>query len=26
MGDTNYKWAEKETFYNDQFDEVELNI
>jgi hypothetical protein len=26
MGDTDYKWAEKETFYNDQFDEVELNI
>ena len=26
MGDIDYKWAEKETFYNDQFDEVELNI
>ena len=26
MGDTNYKWAEKETFYNDQFDEVEIDI
>ena len=21
-----YKWAEKETFYNEDFDEVELNI
>ena len=26
MGDTDYKWAEKETFYNDQFDEVDLDI
>ena len=26
MGDTDYKWAEKETFYNDQFDEVEIDI
>ena len=26
MGDTDYKWAEKETFYNQDFDEVELNI
>ena len=25
-GDTDYKWADKETFYNDQFDEVELDI
>ena len=26
MGDIDYKWAEKETFYNDQFDEVDLDI
>ena len=26
MGDIDYKWAEKETFYNDQFDEVEIDI
>tara|TARA_B110000211_G_scaffold173704_1_gene196194 strand:+ start:569 stop:862 length:294 start_codon:yes stop_codon:yes gene_type:complete len=25
-GDTDYKWADKETFYNDQFNEVELGI
>ena len=26
MGDTDYKWAEKETFYNEDFDEVEIDI
>jgi hypothetical protein len=26
MGDIDYKWANKETFYNEDFDEVELNI
>ena len=26
MGDIDYKWANKETFYNDQFDEVDLDI
>ena len=26
MGDIDYKWAEKETFYNEDFNEVELNI
>ena len=26
MGDTDYKWAEKQTFYNDKFDEVEIDI
>tara|TARA_R110000765_G_scaffold232384_1_gene335725 strand:+ start:400 stop:684 length:285 start_codon:yes stop_codon:yes gene_type:complete len=25
-GDTDYKWADKETFYNEDFDEVELDI
>jgi len=25
-GDTDYKWADKETFYNDQFNEVWLDI
>jgi hypothetical protein len=24
--DTDYKWADKETFYNEDFDEVELGI
>ena len=24
--DTDYKWADKETFYNEDFDEVELDI
>ncbi len=26
MGDIDYKWAEKETFYNEDFDEVEIDI
>ena len=25
-GDTDYKWADKETFYNEDFDEVWLDI
>ena len=25
-GSTDYKWADKETFYNEDFDEVELDI
>ena len=26
MGDIDYKWAEKETFYNEDFDEVEIDL
>ena len=25
-GDTDYKWADKETFYNDQYDKIKVDL